>query len=103
MRTLGSILKASVVAGLLAGALVSRYLYTEWDGDKNPVLPERELYDTYADPNQLNNLANDPAYLDVVLELGNELDQLITCDGPSCRTAPSGNLAFTTGGAGPTG
>ena len=36
----------------------SRYLYTEWDTDQ--VLPEIELYDTYTDPYQLNNLARDP-------------------------------------------
>ena len=47
----------------ILGVRTSRYLYTEWDGDTNPALPQKELYDTYADPYQLNNLANDPAYL----------------------------------------
>ena len=73
----------------------SRYLYTEWDGDKNPSNPERELYDTYADPYQLTNLAGDPGYASVVDELGDELDQLIDCAGDSCRGAPSGSLTFT--------
>ncbi len=34
----------------ILGVRTSRYLYTEWDGDKNPLTPEKELYDTYADP-----------------------------------------------------
>ena len=78
----------------ILGVRTSRYLYTEWDGDKNPALPQKELYDTYADPYQLNNLANDPAYLSVVLELGQELDDLIDCAGDDCRGAPSGELTL---------
>jgi arylsulfatase A-like enzyme len=85
------------------GLRTSRYLYTEWDGDSNPVVPQRELYDTYADPYQLNNLADDPAYLSVVLELGDELDDLIDCAGASCRTAPTGTLTFTNAGVGKNG
>ncbi|MFI5122492.1 MAG: sulfatase [Vicinamibacteria bacterium] len=85
----------------ITGVRTSRYLYTEWD--TGALLPELELYDTYADPYQLNNLAKDPAYLSVVLELGNELDDLIDCAGPSCRGAPSGNLTFTNGGVGKNG
>ena len=84
----------------MLGVRTSRYLYTEWDGNVNPLLPEKELYDTVADPYQLNNLANDPAYLDVVLKLGLELDELIDCAGSNCRGAPSGTLGFTTGGGG---
>jgi arylsulfatase A-like enzyme len=87
----------------ILGVRTSRYLYTEWDGDSNPVLPQRELYDTYADPYQLNNLANDPAYLSVVLELGDELDDLINCHGADCRTAPTGQLGFVNGGVGKNG
>jgi N-acetylglucosamine-6-sulfatase len=85
----------------ITGVRTSRYLYTEWDTG-GPV-PELELYDTYADPFQLSNLAKDPAYLSVVLELGNELDDLLDCAGPSCRGAPSGNLTFTNGGVGKNG
>jgi hypothetical protein len=87
----------------ILGVRTSRYLYTEWDGDTNPLLPQKELYDTYADPYQLNNLANDPAYLTTVLELGDELDQLIDCAGADCRTAPTGSLTFTNGGVGKNG
>jgi N-acetylglucosamine-6-sulfatase len=77
----------------IKGVRTSRYLYTEWDTGG---LPERELYDTDADPYQLTNLANDPAYLPVVAQLGQELRQLEGCAGASCRTAPSGSL--TVGG-----
>jgi hypothetical protein len=86
----------------ILGVRTSRYLYTEWD-DPNSVLPQRELYDTYADPYQLTNLANDPAYLPVVLELGDELDDLIDCAGASCQSAPTGTLSFTNGGVGKNG
>ena len=87
----------------ILGVRTSRYLYTEWDGDTNPVLPQRELYDTYADPYQLNNLAKDPAYLPVVLQLGDELKRLIKCAGADCRTAPTGLLGFSNGGVGKNG
>ena len=87
----------------ILGVRTSRYLYTEWDGDKNPLLPERELYDMYADPNQLNNLAGDPAYQPVVNQLGKELDQLIDCAGASCRGVPIGTLTLATGGNGKNG
>jgi arylsulfatase A-like enzyme len=87
----------------ILGVRTSRYLYTEWNGDKNPLLVERELYDTYADPYQLTNVANDPAYLPVVLDLGQQLDQLIDCAGADCRGAPSGTLGFSTGGTGKNG
>jgi N-acetylglucosamine-6-sulfatase len=73
----------------IKGVRTSRYLYTEWDTGG---LPERELYDTDADPYQLTNLANDPAYLPVVAQLGQEVRQLEGCAGASCRTAPSGSL-----------
>ena len=87
----------------ILGVRTSRYLYTEWDGDRNPLLPQKELYDTYADPYQLNNLANDPAYLPVVLDLGDQLDDLIECAGASCRSAPTGSINITNGGVGKNG
>ncbi len=87
----------------ILGVRTARYLYTEWDGDQNPLLPQRELYDMYADPYQLNNLANDPSYLPVVATLSDELDDLIDCAGASCRTAPSGQLSFTNAGVGKNG
>jgi hypothetical protein len=85
----------------------SRYLYTEWHETDVTTTPgaytpsvEKELYDTYADPYQLDNRASDPAYASIVSELGDELDDLIDCAGDSCRTAPSGNLSFVNGGVG---
>ena len=87
----------------ILGVRTSRYLYTEWEAAESLDLPERELYDTYADPNQLTNLAADPAYLGVVTELSRELDSLIECAGADCRTAPSGALTFTNGGVGKNG
>ncbi len=80
----------------ILGVRTSRYLYAEWDTGKPQ--PEKELYDTYLDPYQLINLANSDAYQSVVIELGDELDELIDCSGDSCRTAPTGQLTFTTGG-----
>jgi len=74
----------------IKGVRTSRYLYTEWDTG-GPV-PEKELYDTHTDPNQMTNLAGDPAYLPIVTQLGQELRQLEDCAGASCRTAPSGSL-----------
>jgi hypothetical protein len=92
----------------ILGVRTSRYLYTEWhtgdttgpysEGPYTPA-PEKELYDTYVDPYQLDNRANDPNYGSVVAELGDELDDLIDCAGPDCRTAPTGNLSFTNAGS----
>ena len=94
----------------MLGVRTSRYLYTEWQDQglteevPDEVLPpQRELYDTYADPYQLDNRANDPNYASVVAELGDELDELIDCAGDDCRTAPSATLSFVNGGTGPNG
>jgi iduronate 2-sulfatase len=42
-----------------------RYRYTEWDGGKKGV----QLYDYEKDPNELKNLADDPAYADMVKQM----------------------------------
>ena len=87
----------------ILGVRTSRYLYTEWDGDKNPLLPERELYDMYADPNQLNNLAGDPAYAagrQPARQRARPADRL---RGRVCRGVPIGTLTLATGGNGKNG
>ena len=48
--------------------------------------PERELYDTYADPYELDNLAEDPAHAALVGQLSAELRQLEGCEGADCHT-----------------
>jgi arylsulfatase A-like enzyme len=46
---------------------------------------ERELYDVEADPYQLTNLADDPAYASVVQALAPRLAALRTCAGATCE------------------
>jgi arylsulfatase A-like enzyme len=82
----------------IIGLRTWRYLYTEWETGK--VAPERELYDTFSDPYQLNNLALDPTYAPVVATLARELADLRDCKGADCRSAPTGQLSLATGGNG---
>ena len=95
----------------IRGLRTSRYLYTEWEtqpdtGSETPSgtgpevkpEPERELFDTYADPYQLNNLANDPAYLTVVNDLAGQLEETINCVGAECRGRPTAQLSLSSGG-----
>ena len=51
--------------------LVKRYTYR----------PAEELYDTGADPYELNNLASDPQFAEVKTRLGAELDRWMTAQG----------------------
>jgi N-acetylglucosamine-6-sulfatase len=96
-----AILLEAYAGSAIVGVRTSRYLYTEWRGDAAPdTEPEKELYDTYADPYELDNRAADPAYAPVVDELGGELDDLIDCAGDSCRTAPTASFTFTNAGTG---
>ncbi len=43
-----------------------------------PTKPKEELYDTLADPDEVNNLATDPKYQQVLLKLRATLDRWIT-------------------------
>jgi len=85
----------------IRGLRTSRYLYAEWETGQP--LPERELYDTYADPYQLNNLASDPAHLPVVNDLAEQLDATIDCVGAECRERPAAQLSLSSGGTGKAG
>jgi arylsulfatase A-like enzyme len=86
----------------ILGLRTSRYLYTEWDTQLPQ--PELELYDTYVDPYQLQNLAHDPRYGGVVASLRDQLDQLIGCVGAECSGGRFAELTFPqTGGPGPKG
>jgi N-acetylglucosamine-6-sulfatase len=49
---------------------------------------DQELYDLVADPYELASLHRDPAQAALVAELSLRLEQLKTCAGVSCRTAP---------------
>ncbi len=85
----------------IVGVRNSRYVYTEWDTGR--AQRERELYDTYSDPYQLTNLAENPAYASLVATLAGRLDQLIDCAGADCRRQPVGELSLATGGNGKAG
>jgi arylsulfatase A-like enzyme len=88
----------------ILGVRTSRYLYTEWEtGETLLGEPERELYDTFVDPYQLNNVANDPAYASIVSDLGAELDRLIGCAGAECVAAPTAQLRVEGTAIGPGG
>lgn len=55
------------------------YLYVEYNtGD-------RELYDLETDPNELNNVQDDPAYATIRAQLAQQLARLETCWGASCQ------------------
>jgi hypothetical protein len=93
-----AILLEAYAGDQIIGLRTSRYLYTEWDTDH--VLPEVELYDTYTDPYELTNLAANPAYAGVVVDLRRQLRQLIVCEGAGCNQHPTGQLDFDTSGGG---
>jgi arylsulfatase A-like enzyme len=94
-----AILLEAYAGQTILGVRTSRYLYTEWDTGIS-LLPERELYDTYVDPYELNNLAALPEYQSIVSDLGQQLDELIDCAGQNCHTAPSATLTVS-GSPGP--
>jgi N-acetylglucosamine-6-sulfatase len=97
-----AILHEAYAGQTILGVRTSRYLYAEWDTGVS-LLPERELYDTYVDPYELNNLANDPAYGALVSQLSQELHQLINCQGVDCHVEESASLSLASAGPGPKG
>jgi len=64
------------------GVRTSQYKYIHWSFETGP---EYELYDLNKDPDELNNLAADPNYADVVAQLETKAAQLRTCRGKTCR------------------
>ncbi len=61
------------------GVRTSRYKYIHWS------FGETELYDLKQDPDELVNLAADPARADLVARLETESSRLRDCSGASCR------------------
>lgn len=62
------------------GVRTDRYLYVEYASR------EQELYDLRRDPDQLENLADEPAMAPVVRKLARELDRLRMCRSDGCAT-----------------
>jgi N-acetylglucosamine-6-sulfatase len=58
-----------------------RWAYVEWDDG------EKELYDMYTDPYQLQDLHAEADKVDLIARLSTRLDILKACSGDSCRTA----------------
>ena len=82
-----AILLEAYAGDQIIGLRTSRYLYTEWDTGRR--LPEIELYDTYTDPSQLDNLAGDPGLRRRRRRArATSSDELIDCAGADCRERP---------------
>jgi N-acetylglucosamine-6-sulfatase len=96
-----AILHEAYAGQTILGLRTSRYLYTEWDTGGR--FPERELYDTYVDPYELDNLAGNPAYAGLVAQLSAELRQLQDCEGDDCHVEQNVSVSFASGGSGPEG
>ena len=65
------------------GVRTASYTYVVWTETG-----EEELYDRDADPYQLTNLADDPAYAPTKAYLAAKLDELEDCRGASCTVSP---------------
>ena len=82
----------------------SRYLYTEWNGDTNPLLARAGALRHLRRPVPAQQPRQRPRLLPTSCSSSAiELDQLIDCAGADCRGAPTGTLGFTTGGGGKNG
>lgn len=68
------------------GVRTRHYTYVEYTSGRNAGFVE--LYDLDADPFQLQNVANNPAYGSVRAALAARLARVRTCSGDSCRLAP---------------
>ena len=64
------------------GVRTSQFKYIHWSFESGP---EYELYDLKKDPDELNNLAADPAYAGVIAKLEAKAAELRTCRGKTCR------------------
>jgi hypothetical protein len=62
-----------------------RWRYTEWDEGREG----RELYDHDADPQELTNLADDPAHAEAVTDLSAQLRQAVGTTLPADGTTPT--------------
>jgi arylsulfatase A-like enzyme len=65
------------------GVRTERYTYVVWTKTG-----ELELYDRRTDPNQLQNVAKNPAYAAVIARLAGKLAKLERCAGRSCQVKP---------------
>ena len=63
------------------GVRTDRYKYIHWSFDTNNI----ELYDLKKDPDELDNLANKPAFAATVAKLEAEATRLRSCRGKTCR------------------
>jgi N-acetylglucosamine-6-sulfatase len=77
----GSKGKVEETAWRWRGVRTKRYTLVRWQGPRFV-----ELYDRTTDPDQLTNVALDPAYRRVRRELADYLDTLENCAGSECRT-----------------
>ena len=63
----------------IIGIRTSQYLYTDW------ATGEEELYDLSKDPQEYDNLVEDPDYTDTLTELRQVLHDMRACAGDACR------------------
>jgi len=61
------------------GAYTPRYTYLRWNRTRFV-----ELYDRVKDPYELRNVARDPRYRDVIVELRRRTAALVGCSGARC-------------------